>query len=202
MAFTYPLTMPAVPGFVSSSFGMDFNNITNRSLNRTSQVIRRAGDVAVYSFKLPPMLRQQAVYWQAFGMKLQGSFGTFYAGDPDAKYPRGLATGTPLVKGASQVGTALLTDGWTASQSPILKVGDWIAIAYRLFMVVDDANSDGSGNATLNISPPINAGESPADNAAIVVRNPVGIFRLTTNTFNWEADHISRYGLSFTAVQQ
>jgi len=85
--------------------------------------------------------------------------------------PRGIATGTPLVNGGSQTGTSLITDGWTAGQTGILKAGDVIRIAglNAVFDITADANSNGSGQATLALSPPIFVGQSPADNAALTV---------------------------------
>jgi hypothetical protein len=112
--------------------------------------------------------------------------------------------GTPLVNGANQglinasatdnvyaATTSLVTDGWTASAALRLNAGDVITIAgvfavnpesrqstgqLRQFVVTANASSDGSGNATLVISPAIIAGGSyqnvtarPADNAAITV---------------------------------
>ena len=117
-----------------------------------------------------------------------------------ATHTVGTKAGTPLVNGAAQ-NTAystnmntntqsLITDGWTAS-SAILKAGDVITIAnvnavnpvtkvdlgfVRQFVVTADSTADGTGNATLTISPPIitsgafqNCSAAPADNAAITV---------------------------------
>lgn len=104
----------------------------------------------------------------------------------------GVATGTPLVNGATQTGASLVTDGWTSSTTGILKKGDVFTIAgvYRVhpeskastgvlqqFVVTADADSGAStGPATLSISPSIitsgatqNVSGSPADNAAITV---------------------------------
>ena len=93
----------------------------------------------------------------------------------------GVATGAPLVNGASQnvtydasknTGTqSLITDGWTNSTTGILKAGDVFTIAgvfavnsvtkatlpfLRQFVVKADADSGAStGPATLTISPPI-----------------------------------------------
>ncbi|RVI91821.1 P22 phage major capsid protein family protein [Sinorhizobium meliloti] len=93
----------------------------------------------------------------------------------------GVATGTPLVQGASQnvtyasvkdTGTqSLVTDGWTNSTTGILKAGDIFTIAnvyavnpvtkatlpfLRQFTVMADADSGATtGPATLTISPPI-----------------------------------------------
>lgn len=102
----------------------------------------------------------------------------------------GTKAGTPLVNGASQTGSSLVTDGWTAS-SAVLKRGDIITIegVYRVhpetkqstgvlqqFVVTEDVTADVSGNATVKISPSIvttgafkNVSGSPADNAQISV---------------------------------
>ena len=103
--------------------------------------------------------------------------------------------GTPLVNGASQ-GTAtfaetstLITDGWTAAAANRVKAGDVFTIAsvyavnpwtrvstgaLQKFAVVSDVSSDGSGNATITVSPAIitsgphqNVSAAPADNAAL-----------------------------------
>lgn len=93
----------------------------------------------------------------------------------------GVATGTPLVNGATQEVTyltakdtytqTLITDGWTNSTTGIVKQGDVFTIAgvyavnpvtkatlpfLRQFVVKADANSGAStGPATITISPPI-----------------------------------------------
>ena len=114
----------------------------------------------------------------------------------------GVATGTPLVNGGAQNSTylatkdtnsqSLITDGWTATQTGILKAGDVFTIAgvnsvnrrtredtgsLAQFVVLADQDSDGSGNAAFSISPAIivdgafqTVTAAPADNAAIVVK--------------------------------
>lgn len=114
----------------------------------------------------------------------------------------GVNTGTPAVNGGTQGVTydtvkdtwvqSLVTDGWTASTTGILKKGDVFTIAdvyavnpvtkatlpfLKQFVVKADVNSGAStGPATLSISPPIIASGSqqtvsavPADNALITV---------------------------------
>ena len=82
--------------------------------------------------------------------------------------------GTPLANAATaQTGASIITDGWTASVTGLLKAGDVITFAgtYEInpqtyestgrlqqFVVTADVNSDGSGNATIPISPSINDG--------------------------------------------
>lgn len=97
---------------------------------------------------------------------------------------------TPLVKGASQTGAVLITDGW-ASSAATLKKGDIFTIAgvysvnplsyastgrLQQFVVTADTTSVGVDMATLPISPAIvtsgqlqNVTNSPADDAVITV---------------------------------
>lgn len=86
----------------------------------------------------------------------------------------------------------LITDGWTASAAARVKAGDTFTIAnvfsvhpgtkvstarLQTFTILADASSDGSGNATLTISPPIissgayqTVNSVPADNAAMTIK--------------------------------
>lgn len=108
----------------------------------------------------------------------------------------GVATGTPLVNGASQIGQTLITNGWTASTA-ILNQGDIFTLAgvfavnyvtglttgsLAQFVVTAPVTSDGSGNATIPFStgqggyggiitsgPTQSVTNSPAANAAITV---------------------------------
>jgi hypothetical protein len=121
---------------------------------------------------------------------LKGSVGTFYFGPQgDETLPRGIATGTPRVNGAGQSGSStIVTDGWTVSQTGIMKAGDWISINNHLHIVLEDANSDSSGNATLSIWPKVRT--STNDNDVITVNNPKGIFRLKSGS----QDHVHTAG--------
>lgn len=83
----------------------------------------------------------------------------------------GAQGGTPLVNGASQVGSNIITNGWTAS-TQVLNAGDIITFAgsfgvnyvtqtpltnLQQFVVTANVTSDGSGNATIPISTGIGA---------------------------------------------
>lgn len=104
----------------------------------------------------------------------------------------GAYAGSGAVNGAAQTGSSLITNGWTASISGLLNVGDVFTIAgvyavnpmnqastgvLRNFVVTATANSDSAGNSTIAISPSIvatgaykNVTASPANGAAITVR--------------------------------
>lgn len=97
--------------------------------------------------------------------------------------------GTPLVNGAGQTANSLITDGWTAAAAARVVAGDRFTIAnvymvnpqsrvsngtLQEFVVMAAGSSDGSGNLTLTIQPPMVASGQyqtinalAADNAAL-----------------------------------
>jgi hypothetical protein len=81
--------------------------------------------------------------------------------------PNGTGTGGITVDGAAQTGNTLDTTGWPLSTSNVVRAGDLIKVAGigYTFEVTDDANSDGAGDATVGINPPIYT--APADAAAV-----------------------------------
>ena len=144
MAISYPLSLPSTPGI---------KRVTLRSLTSVAilrnpftfqqQVQEFAGQIWGADVTLPIMERADAENWNSFLLKLNGPAGTFLLGDPAAKSPRGVATGSPKVNGASQTGKSLNTKGWTVSVTGILKAGDYVQIGQRLYKNLNDVNSDG-----------------------------------------------------------
>lgn len=86
------------------------------------------------------------------------------------KAPNGAGGGTPLVNGASQSGTSLITDGWPAT-TLVIRAGDCFKVnaLNPLYRLLADGTSDGGGNLTLTIDPGIASGNSPATNAALTL---------------------------------
>lgn len=130
MAITYPLVLPASPGF--KHFTMRKQNIVGMvpsEFTGEQQVQLWQGEWWEADCSLPPMVRATAETWAAFLVSLRGKSGTFLLGDPAGKTPRGSALGNPAVDGGSQTGTQLSTLGWDASQLGVLKRGDYLQIA-------------------------------------------------------------------------
>lgn len=202
MSITYPLTMPESPCFLSDEFGPITAVAMSRSpFNFQTQRQALPGQMWAFSGTLPPLQGPEAAEWKAFLVALNGREGSFLLRPPSFKL-RGVGTGTPLVKGGSQTGRELVTDGWTSGVTGILKAGDYLQLgtgaSSRLHMVVKDADSDGSGNATLDIWPALRA--SPADNDPIEIEDPHGVFMLTSNELRWTRDIIFN-GIAFDAVE-
>ena len=127
-----------------------------------------------------PVIRAEAQRLEAFLLSLRGKAGTFRLADPYRSLPLGSNLGTPLVRVATVAGDeAVLTKGWTVSQTDALKAGDFIQIGTRLHMVLQDADADASGNATVNVWPPIR--QVHAVNAPVITSNARGIFALDAN---------------------
>lgn len=102
-----------------------------------------------------------------------------------------VASAVPVVNGANQTGSSLITDGWTVSVANELRLGDIIQIAgifqvnpqnrqstgvLQPFVVTADCDADSGGNITIPISPAIvpsgayqNVSALAADNAVITV---------------------------------
>ena len=201
MAITYPLSLPTNKGMARIKLSAnDIVGVSQSPFTAAQQVYKYTGQFWEADITLPPMKRADAEYWISFLLKLNGPYGTFLLGDPNGTVPRGVATGTPLVQGGSQTGYELITDGWTSGVTGILKAGDYIQLgsssASKLYKVIEDVNSDGSGVATLTIWPSLRL--SPADNAAIVTASPRGVFRLTT-TPSWDINEATFYGMTFGA---
>lgn len=168
------------------------------------QSFKWPGESWIIEFNLPPQIgREKASEWITFGLKLEGSFNAFLMGDPSAPFPRGVATGTPVVNGINQQGNSLSVRGWTPSTINIMRTGDYIQIGTglqsRLHMVVENANSDVAGESVLSIMPALKY--SPADGVPITVNSPKGVFRMVENTWSWSVLPGGQYRLGFTAIE-
>lgn len=204
MTISYPLAMPTNKRIRSIDLRAT-NAVAYGSSPFTfaGQTFAYPGQMWQADISLPPMRRADAEQWIAWLISLRGHLGTFLLGDPLGCTARGTPTGTPLVKGAGQTGGTLEIDGASNSITGWLKAGDYIQLgtgsSARLHKVLADANSDASGNVTLDIWPHIRT--APADNAAVTVSNAKGLFRLSSNEQAWSINEASIYGISFGAME-
>lgn len=204
MAITYPLTFPI--SFGVSDFIIDLVRsvgVSESPFTFAEQVQEHQGEAWTIQATLKLLNRDQAEEYNAFLLKLHGRLGTFTMAVPGSETPRGVATGTPVVKGADQTGNILETDGWTISTTNIVKTGDFMQLGTgsdtRLYKILDDANSDGSGNATLTIAPKIKV--AVADNDPIIISNAKGLFRLSSNSNPVNISPPNQHTISFGAKE-
>lgn len=204
MTITYPLTFPSVTGVMDINWrAVRADVLTQSPTTFVQQVIRHQGQRWEADISLPPMKRASAEEWIGFLLQLDGRNGTFLMTPPEALTPRGSAGGTPVVFGASQTGSTLAIDGGTVSTTGYLKAGDfiqlWTGSATRLHKVVKDADTNASGEVTVDIWP--NLRESPADNATVVVTAAKGRFRLDQPIMDWSVNNASIFGITFGIVE-
>jgi len=207
MAETYPLTFPTQTGIAQIELSaVNSVAISESPFTYSQQVVRHAGAKWGAVISIPPTKRADAEYWNSFLLRLRGQFGTFLLGDPNGATPRGTAAttaGTPVVNGASQTGNDLNIDGLPTSQNGYLKAGDYIQLgtsgSSRLYKVLEDVNTNSSGEATLNLWPDLRS--SPADGATVLVSSAKGLFRLADNETNWQINNVGFYAITFSAVE-
>lgn len=145
-------------------------------------------DMLSGTFTLPVMQRKQAGPWLAWLLQCRGMANAFLIGDP--VYATPLGTGGSMTvdnSGGGNIAGAqtLQVSGWS---SGALLPGDYLQIGYRLHRVLDNANP-------IPIWPSLR--EVPANGAAVIVTNPVGLFRLAQNARTWSGDIPGVTKLSF-----
>jgi len=87
------------------------------------------------------------------------------------------------VAGGSQTGSALLIDGLPVSSAGLLRAGDWMEVGGELKRLTADLNTDSTGTAYALFEPGLR--NSPADNAPVIFRNPMGRFLLSDESVGW-----------------
>ena len=203
MSISYPLSFPAVGISGVTIRAKNVVAISASPFTGQQQVYKHPGQWWEMEVTMPAMTRADAEAVAAFLFKLNGQYGTFTLGDPANTSPRGVGTGTPLVKNGGQTGSTLVTDGWTAGTANILRAGDWIQLgtgaSTKLHKVLDDVSSDGTGTASLTIWPDLRS--SPSDNAAITVNNTQGLWRLASNSQDYSIDIGKIYGITFACME-
>lgn len=192
-----PGTTPAtIDPYLDGGVLLD-NNACPRDGRRSAILNPRA--MATLTSSLKGIFNNQGTVSQQnkSGMMQTTAYGFDWAMDQNVNVNTiGPLGGVPLVNGAAQVGSNLVTDGWTAAAASRLKKGNTFTLAgvfavnpqskqstgvLQNFVVTADVSSDGAGNATIPIAPAIVTGTgfqnvtgSPADNAAITVLGAAG----------------------------
>lgn len=184
------MTFPDWPRPKSIEKGSNTPNFASESHSLRLQV--RARDVHRWAFKLvyPALNRDEAAIIEAFCAAQRGRLGRFKYIPPVHSTPRGTALGSPKVQGGAHArdlatGAMLVpTRGWAPSQTGVLKKGDYIAFNShsKAYMIIDDASSDASGQATLRIEPGLFA--PVQDDEAVIVWDVPFVCSLDADTLS------------------
>lgn len=206
MAISYPLSLPTGIGIAQIELRVTNAVAISRSpFTFAQQVHAYAGQSWQADVTLPPIQRDLAEEWLAWLISLKGQVGTFYLGDPNAKTPRGSARNSDTIdiNGTQSSGNTIAIDSAPINRTGYLKAGDYIHVntgtTRQLFKVLKDANTNASGQATLDVWPDVRV--SLGDNATVTVENTQGLFRLASNEQSFSINEASTYGISFSAIE-
>lgn len=163
-----------------------------------TQRIARSGSHWAFDVEMPPMTAAQALDW----VNILDETDTCILRLPEPGITIG-SPGTPLVNGASQTGTSLITDAWGASYAiPKGKfVGVTVSGLQYLYQTTTAVTASGGGAATLVLRPMLRA--SPADNAALII-NPAtveGFVSLSDGSMNISVNRLVE-GFTFTIEER
>jgi hypothetical protein len=200
------LAFPARPGLRQLELVMnDTVSVTRSPFTGQTQLQAWPGaDWWEANLTLPQMPQCDAQIWTAFLAQCRGMSNLFALGDPlhaqPSGTPRGTTAGAPTVAGVnSAMATSLNTKGWLPSAMGLLLPGDQLQIGQRLHRVLDQVNSDSSGNAAISIWPSIR--EATADGDPLTLNNPRGLFRLAENRRSVLTTETLLSGISLKCVE-
>ena len=191
--------LPASPAPATARLRWKTNRVAQTSpLTGKVQIMDRPGGHWEADVELPPLTTAQVRAW--FAALIRAQVEPVYFSPPHtAALLAGGNPGAPLVNGAGQTGTALVTDGWSASYP--ISDGDWISFnngtfdELHLIKSGTGLSADALGNATLTLHPAIQI--SPADNAVIRTTSPRGQFVVLEDSVEFDGRIAQLHGLRF-----
>ena len=200
---TYPLSFPTFTGAAKlSPIARQVVGASTSPFTSSQKVYPWSAQWWEHHVTLPPLFGAEGAQMVAFLVSLNGVEGTFTMRDLSYRGARGAVLGTPVVSGAGQTGNTLHTSGWTEGVLGQLEIGDQFQLgtgaSAHIHKVLATVNSDGSpsGEADIEIWPSLRG--SPSNGASLITSNPVGLWRLTENNFQWSVLPGEEYEIQFS----
>lgn len=163
------ISFPSTPKPQSISWRLNMpaqNNMSSWTGRR--QVVASGRGWWEATVTLPPIVGTSTFNaWRAFLALSRGSANDFQV--PVDATAQSALPNTVLTNGASQTGRSIATDGWPNSTT-VLSAGQFVTINNQLLQLTAAVTSNGSGQATLSVEPPVRA--PVADNTAVEYKNP------------------------------
>jgi len=192
--------LPTTPKAKSANIASEQNTITSVTTSGRVQARQIDGQKFRITLAYPPMTRAEFAPIKAFLMKQRSRLETFTVIPPELD-AQGSATVTLRIDGALSAGdTTCSIDSMGNSENGVLKAGDYFKFSTgnKIYMAVEDLNSDAVGVGTLTFEPPLR--EAVADDATLVYDDVPFTVRLTndvqeysigtTNLYQYELDVI------------
>jgi hypothetical protein len=194
-------TFPSSPIAESIVISSNQNTIVTTTASGRRQARQIDGQRFYLRVSFPIMNRTEFSPIIAFILKQRSQLETFTYSPPTISSPLGVASGIISVNGAITAGaTTCSIDGMANSTTGVFKAGDYFRFTgqNKVYMVMADVSSNGSGQGTLTFEPPLRS--NVADNAVLIYSNvdfTVGLsgdiqeFNLSTeNYYKYEVDLI------------
>ena len=194
-------TFPSSPAPRDVAISSNQNTIVTTTASGRRQARQIDGQRFRLRVRFPIMTRTEFAPINAFVMKQRSQMESFQYVPPTIDDALGVASGVISVNGAISAGvTSVAIDGMANSTSGVFKAGDYFRFTgqTKVYMVMADVSSNGSGQGTLTFEPPLRA--NVADNAVLIYSNvdfTVGLtgdiqeFNISTeNYFQYEIDLI------------
>ena len=194
-------TFPSSPVPRDVAISSNQNTIVTTTASGRRQARQIDGQRFRLRIRFPIMTRAEFAPINAFVMKQRSQMESFQYVPPTIDDALGVASGVISVNGAISAGaTTCSIDGMANSTSGVFKAGDYFRFTgqTKVYMVMADVSSNGSGQGTLTFEPPLRS--NVADNAVLIYSNvdfTVGLtgdiqeFTIgTENYFQYEIDLI------------
>jgi hypothetical protein len=194
-------TFPTSPAPRNANIRSQQTTIVSVTASGRKQARQIDGQKFAITLQFPTMTRAEFAPIQAFIMKQRSRLENFTIVPPTVKNALGSASTVLNVNGALTAGTTTANiDNMTVSTNGILKAGDYFRFTgqQKVYMAVEDLNSDGYGEGTLTFEPPLRA--NVADNVILIYDNVDFTVSLTNDVqefdvgvqeyFNYEIDLI------------
>ena len=196
MSGAFPTTKkPRVFNFASNR-----PNNTAYTLSGKRSVKQFSAQYFSFSVQMPPMNQADFMPFYAFLTKQKGSFSTFTFEYPLDNLGAGKGETDILVNelsGKALGSTSIDLDGFANSTTGVLKAGDFIKFANdtKIYMVTADADSNASGETTVNIEPPLQ--DAVVNNEAVTVNKPSFKVALMQDDLLYNTDASGFFTISF-----
>jgi hypothetical protein len=194
-------TFPSSPAPRDVAISSNQNTIVTTTASGRRQARQIDGQRFRLRVRFPVMTRTEFAPINAFVMKQRSQMESFQYVPPTIDDALGVASGVISVNGAISAGvTSVAIDGMANSTSGVFKAGDYFRFTgqTKVYMVMADVDSNGSGEGTLTFEPPLR--DNVSDNAVLIYSNvdfTVGLtgdiqeFTIgTENYFQYEVDLI------------
>jgi hypothetical protein len=196
-------TFPSSPAPSSVSISSNQNTIVSTTSSGRRQARQIDGQRFRLTAKFPVMSRTEFAPILAFIVKQRSQVESFQFVPPTLDDALGVASGVIRVNGAINAGvTSVAIDGMANSTNGIFKAGDFFRFTgqTKVYMVMADVNSNGSGQGTLTFEPPLRS--NVADNAILIYSNVDFTVGLTGDVqeFNISTENYYQYEIDLIEV--